>query len=132
MRASLVTIYNMFDSAQGDVRFALFVALLEFCVAANQASQVASRLANVDALIATWKIAPVAARPLYMAAHKALTQVFLFDALCFATSARRHACTQIGSGGASLAMLVRYLQSFDASDVAGQVRTVVEPSACPC
>jgi len=96
----LVTVYNMFDPARGDARFALFLALTDLCVRAKLASQIVARLASLDALVAAWKVSPVTSRPLYYAAHRALSQC--------------------GNGAAALAMLVRYLQTFGAADTDAQ------------
>jgi hypothetical protein len=93
--------YNMFDPASGDVRFALFLALTDLCVRAQVrvctrgvvryqctraqlASQIVSRLSALDALVAAWKVSPATGRPLYYAAHRALTQVMR----CCVTRAR--------------------------------------------
>jgi hypothetical protein len=60
----------MFDSQHNAVRAAVFLALTQFCAAADIGAQLAPRLAQLDALIGTWQLSSEEARPHYRAANQ--------------------------------------------------------------
>jgi hypothetical protein len=102
----MASLYSLTDAGAGAQRYELFVGMAEFAVHTAQAAAMATRVGQLDALLAAWRVTELdRVRRLYRAANRLLAAA--------------------GDGRAALAAQVQYLTTFVA-DHQGQADAVVD------